>query len=132
MPCRLEHSIISFCSRLLIQMNGAWKMVSLVGVWTHDLSHESSALTTRPRLLPSGRGYLKTANLLLQKYLVCRSLILHNSELQIILVLTCFIVNIWCLSKSFSLLPPMQRFSRRRIPDSSIKNTKYQLFVIIV
>jgi hypothetical protein len=28
----------SFASMLLIQMNGAWKMVSTVGVWTHNMS----------------------------------------------------------------------------------------------
>ena len=55
MPGRLEHSSISFCSRLLIQMNGAWKMVSSVGglnPWA--FRHESSALTTRPWLLAKG------------------------------------------------------------------------------
>ncbi len=30
-PGRLEHSIIYFCSTVLIQMNGAWIMVSLMG-----------------------------------------------------------------------------------------------------
>ncbi len=43
---------IFFCSTLLIQMNGAWKMVSSAGgLNPRHLSHESSALTTRLRLL---------------------------------------------------------------------------------
>jgi hypothetical protein len=33
---RLEFSTIFF--QALIQMNGAWKMVSILGVWTQDLS----------------------------------------------------------------------------------------------
>ncbi len=57
LPGRLKHIIISFCSRLLIQMNNAWKMVSSVG-WgfepTRPLCREFSAVTTRPRLLALG------------------------------------------------------------------------------
>ncbi len=37
MPGRLKYCI-SFCSMLLIKMNGAWKMVSSVKVLTHNLS----------------------------------------------------------------------------------------------
>jgi hypothetical protein len=52
MPGRLEHSIISFCSTLLIQMNGAFKMVSSSGgLNPQPLRHEPSALTTRSQLL---------------------------------------------------------------------------------
>ncbi len=45
MPGTLEHYItgISFCSTLLIHMNGAWKIVR--GLNSRPLSHESSALT---------------------------------------------------------------------------------------
>ncbi len=43
---------LNICSRLLIQMNDAWKMVfSVGGLNPRALSHESSALTTRPWLL---------------------------------------------------------------------------------
>ncbi len=48
-PGRLKHSIISSCFRFFIQMNGAWKMVSSVGVWTPYLS-VMTALTTKPQL----------------------------------------------------------------------------------
>jgi len=51
MPGRLEHSIISFCFTLYIQMYDAWNIVSWVGglnPWPY--SHELSALTTRLRL----------------------------------------------------------------------------------
>jgi hypothetical protein len=48
------------CQVDLIQMNGAWKMVSWgVGLNPRPLSHESSALTTRPRLLAKDQNYCK-------------------------------------------------------------------------
>ncbi len=43
---------LNLCFHALIQMNGAWKMVSTVGgLNPRPLNHESSALTTRPWLL---------------------------------------------------------------------------------
>jgi hypothetical protein len=42
----------------LIQMNGAWKMVYTVGVWS--LGHDSSALTTRSWLLAKFCYFLYT------------------------------------------------------------------------
>ncbi len=39
------YNFSQFLFQALIQMNGAWKMVAIVGVWTQDL------LTTTPRLL---------------------------------------------------------------------------------
>jgi hypothetical protein len=48
MPGRLELFIVSFCSKLLIQMNSAGKIVSAVeGLNPKPLGQESSALTTR-------------------------------------------------------------------------------------
>jgi len=44
----LEHSILSFCSPLFIQMNAAGKMMSTEGVLNpQPLIHKSSAFTTR-------------------------------------------------------------------------------------
>jgi len=55
---RLISTYSNFCSRLLIQMNGAWKLVS-GGLNPRPLSHESSALTTRPRLLAQKNRIVK-------------------------------------------------------------------------
>ncbi len=48
----IVHQCLFFCSRLLIQLNGAWKWsLSVWGLNPRPLSHESSVLTTRPQLL---------------------------------------------------------------------------------
>ncbi len=53
-----EHSIISLCSMLLIQIIGGFKIVSSVGgLCPRPLSHESSALISRTRLLWLGKCF---------------------------------------------------------------------------